>query len=290
MNGNTANTISALMLERYHLGEVTPEEKAALEARLAADEGLARRLAGLERQDAEIREHYPAQERGARHHDSARHHDRHSDGARHHRPHSGVWHPRPRRLVYGISAGIAAALLIAAGLPFLGPRLQGGGGSFNERVKGVAPPHGGAQAELAVYLKRETGAAAVSSGDTAKTFTVHAGDTVQLAYTVSDPSQQYGVIFSIDGRAAVTLHYPYTADGDTALLSGKQAYLDEAYTLDDAPDFEAFFMVVSDAPLSPSAVLRKAGEIAETPDAMTARSAETFRDYEVKSVIIYKSE
>jgi hypothetical protein len=255
--------ISAFLLERYNLGEVVGEEKALVETALAENPGLVERLAELRRSDAEIRSRDFA------------------SGRRFMRSGRGGPLKRPLRPVLW-SLG-AAALVLFVALPFLQARFFSG-----DRIKGSAETM-----ELRVYLKTD--------GETAA-LTDHAilreGNTVQLAYTVDGrpDAGRYGVIFSIDGRSAVTLHYPPVLGADTRLVTGRWTLLEEAYTLDDAPDCEVFFFVVGGEPLDVPVILSSArqfagqfaGQLAGNPEAALERSRSVFKNYEVKTVNLYK--
>jgi hypothetical protein len=112
------------------------------------------------------------------------------------------------------------------------------------------------------------------------------GNTVQLAYMVN--GERYGVILSIDGRSAVTLHYPYGEGQSTQLVSGRRTLLDEAYTLDDAPDYEIFFFIIGDRPLDLGRILGSAKELARNPRTAREGSAALFKGYEVKTFTLRK--
>jgi hypothetical protein len=283
--------VSAFLLERYNIGEVMPEEREAVEKALADDETLAGRLAALRQSDAAIRERYlHAQKEWAA-------------------PGIGCPFParqRPRRRL-PFRAAVAMAIVCIA-IPALwgiaGWRIAGIGDKkplLTDRAKGGAE-HTAALAEtsLAIYLKAADTdirlPRAVSDGK--ERITLREGDTIQLAYTaVPDNANAavYGVIFSIDGRSTLTLHYPSQADGETRLTAGKRTALAEAYTLDDAPRFEAFFMVISSGPLDVNAVLDKARLLAAEaardrfPDEAATASARFFAEFEVKSLVISKA-
>jgi hypothetical protein len=257
--------ISALTLERYNLGEVTGEEKVLVEAALAENTGLAERLAELRRSDAEIRRGFV----------SGRYFIGAGRDGRQKRP--------PRSILWGLGA-VALALFIA--LPFLWVRLSSSGlvGNLEDRIKGSAETM-----ELRVYLKTDGETAAL-----ADQAILREGNTVQLAYTVNGRPDTglYGVIFSIDGRSAVTLHYPPVLGADTRLVTGRWTFLEEAYTLDDAPDCEVFFFVVGGEPLDVPVILNSArqfaGQLAGNPEAALERSRSVFKNYEVKTVNLYK--
>jgi hypothetical protein len=160
--------------------------------------------------------------------------------------------------------------------------------SSQDRAKGAVL----AGAELSLFLK---GGMEIPLADHAL---LGEGDTVQLAYTAST-GERYGVIFSIDGRSLVTMHYPYWKGQSSLLVSGKRTFLEEAYTLDDAPDYEVFVMVVSEEPLDAEAVLRKAQMIAansgfpeiksQDVKSIEDKSRAAFESCEVETVTVLKN-
>jgi hypothetical protein len=247
--------VSVLMLERYNLGEVTGEEKALVEAALAGDAGLAERLGELRRSDADIRRG-PAGLTAA--------------GAKPRRRNRAEG---PRLfLVWGLGA---AALALFTALPLF--RAGQFSGLSGERIKGSADA-----VELRAYLKTE-GEQAVPADQAV----LREGNTVQLAYTVNGEGR-YGVIFSIDGRSAVTLHYPYAPGADTRLVTGKRTLLEESYTLDDAPDYEMFFFVIGDEPLDTPEILDSARYLARNPQTALEQSRSVFEPYELKTLTLRK--
>jgi hypothetical protein len=64
--------------------------------------------------------------------------------------------------------------------------------------------------------------------------------------------------------------------------------LDEAYTLDDAPECEIFFFVISDTPLNVKEILRSASLLARDPGTAVGQSSPVFRNYEVKTITLRK--
>jgi len=104
--------------------------------------------------------------------------------------------------------------------------------------------------QLLVYRKTEDKVEILSDGDKAR-----AGDLLQLAYVSAEES--YGMIFSIDGRGLITLHFPVSKDKSTQLELNKQSSLPNAIELDDAPGFERFFFLTSGSPIDVNAVLIK---------------------------------
>jgi len=255
--------VSTLLLERYHISEVTPEEKILVENALAQDSALAAALADLDRSDRDFWQRY-------------------SPNIRRLRARPLV---RRRPLVWGICA--AAVILIIA-LPLFILR-NTSHATFDDRMKGTSA--GENAAELSVYLKGSAAGNDIKLPDQAG---IQTGNTIQLAYRVQpdDSGERYGVIFSIDGRSSVTLHYPYSLGQNTQLVSGKAVPLDEAYTLDDAPDYEIFFLVIADKPLEVKNVLDTARQlalqIAGKPQEALRRGTAAFKGYELTVLTLRK--
>ena len=260
------------MLERYRLGEMLPGDRKAVEEILAADESLRSRLAALEESDRELRGFMvPLEELGS---------------TRTYTNEKKEFKVRVR--IFRVARSkipivVAAAILLCFFLPvmyYLRVRnalepvngLSVAAGEPNDRAKGTALT----ETELSVYLKSESEfqfsdsetPLADSKSTLAYPAVLHEGNTVQLAYT-APAGDYYGVIFSIDGRAEVTMHYPYRRGQSSRLVSGRKTFLDEAYTLDDAPAYEVFVMVISGEPLDVEAVLLDAQRIAAAADLLS---------------------
>ncbi|MDR0388830.1 MAG: hypothetical protein LBH73_02035 [Spirochaetaceae bacterium] len=270
--------VSQLLLERYKLGELDSAERQRVEELLSGDAGTAARLELLKNQDREIRAAYPLEKvlpeygrSGSGAFSEQRvSPDKRFSFRRFRRP-AGV-SARPAGFPVRAALGALALCAAAALLFFFLPGVQGTGqDAFTDRVKGGA--------ELRVYLK---------SGETplADNVILREGSTVQLAYTSGE--SRYGVIFSIDGRQAVTLHYPYRSDGSTELVQGKRTALEEAYTLDDAPLCEIFFFVSSERPVDVGSVLNNARILAGDPRSARERGTRLFSGYELRTVYVGK--
>lgn len=96
---------------------------------------------------------------------------------------------------------------------------------------------------------------------------VKPNDTIQLRYNAG--GARYGMIASVDGNAVVTLHFPATEAGSTEMAHDTTT-LPDAYTLDDAPKFERFFILTSDQPIDVKATLAALRELAHREDAADA--------------------
>jgi len=255
--------INAFLLERYHIGEVTPEEKFLVEDALARDTELAASLADLDRADRDFWQRFPHV----------------TPNVIRARPLGRLRRPSP--LVWGICAA-AVVLIIVLPLFILKNTSYA---TFDDRIKGSSA--GENSAELSVYLKGRDAKLPDQAG-------IQTGNTIQLAYRVQpeDSGERYGVIFSIDGRSSVTMHYPYSLGQSTQLVAGKAVPLDEAYTLDDAPDYEIFFLVVGDKPLPVNNVLNTARQlalqIAGQPQEALRRGTDAFKDYELTVLTLRK--
>jgi hypothetical protein len=274
---------SAFTLERYSLGELTAEEKDRLESALALEPGLAERLAELRRSGGEILKRYPPeriipriQDRGAS--GNPRRFFRSSGRMDQSGKMDRSGKIKRSRLGPALLAVSAALLMIA--LPSLAAlRNRRSDPALGDRAKGAT--------ELSVYLKPAPGnpgnSADLKLEDEA---VLREGNTIQLAYMVN--GDRYGVILSIDGRSVVTVHYPYGEGQSTRLVSGKRILLDEAYTLDDAPDYELFFFIIGDGPLDVGHILGSARELARNPKTARERSAALFKGYELKTFTLRK--
>ena len=237
-------SVSLFMLERYRLGELYSEDEKAVKDALAMDGELRSRLEALDRSDRELRLRYPAAYFKFK-------------PAISKFPSQESFKPTRPRLIRGIAAAAILCILFPVVYFFHNARANSiatsvaMGNALADRAKGSALTG----AELSLYLKGE------DELPLSNLVELGEGNTVQLAYT-APAGEYYGVIFSIDGRSLVTMHYPYSRGQSSLLVSGKRTFLEEAYTLDDAPDYEVFVFVVSTEPLDADAVQKEAQKIA----------------------------
>ena len=266
--------ISTLMLEQYHLGELGPEARELVRSELAANTELRLRYQGLEDSDRELRQRYPT--------------------LSNFRMFSVISPRRKRYAPSNILKGLCAAALfifvLFPSLYFIRARNSNTEAGFDimessgDRIKGTE-----IKTELSIYLKENPLLSSVNEGLKLPDQTLlMEGNTVQLAYTTPPGAVYYGVIFSIDGRSVVTMHYPYRRGQSPILTAGKRTFLDEAYTLDDAPGFEMFFMVVSQDPLDTEGVLRTAVELAQDQKTVFTKISSAFGNCEVETITIRK--
>lgn len=229
--------MSPLTRERFLLDELDAREQAEVERALDAQERSA-----LVREDAELRAWLFARVAPARFAERIA-----ARAAR------GV---RPRG--WAIPALTAALVLLGLLLVPAEPRTPWPpsavqrGASGLERAKGLVPA-------IHVYRRHAGSAERLDAGAA-----LRAHDLLQLGYVAA--GRKYGVLVSIDGAGQVTLHRPAAPDLDSALEPGSGEHLlSSAYEIDDAPEFERFFWVVSPLPLAPAAVLEAARELAREP-------------------------
>lgn len=227
------------LVERVALDEVPPASR----ARVAADSELAARVAALRDDSAAELAKYPAGPAVAQ--IEAR---------------VAAARATRRRRRYAALAGVigtACVLVVAmrviardASNPETPPVVDAGG----ERVKGaprvVVYRHAGDHPEL---LRED--------------MLVKAGDQLQLRY--KPERAKHGVIASIDGAGEVTLHFPATEQGSTALAKDATS-LPHSYALDDAPRFERFFFVTCDEPIDVIRTLNTLRTFAQRADSATA--------------------
>jgi hypothetical protein len=300
--------ISDLLMERYNLGEVTAQEKQLVEDELKGSncDALGKKLADLKKSDADIKKRFSKEIVFAKISIDANKTTGETGGAEYYTKY-GINNNADKSKIntkfspvfgsyfkYTKFAAFAAAVIILLALPLLASRAgifkssisnSGTEIAFAENPNATERAKGNLQqqlqdSELTLFLKSSN--AAIELENNAK---VKEGDTVQLAYSVQNKC--YGVLFSIDGRGVVTLHYPSESNANnlnpesTELAAGKLTLLEEAYTLDDAPLYETFYFVTSLTPLNTNQVLSKAEIVAET---------KMFNETEVKSINLIKGE
>lgn len=99
------------------------------------------------------------------------------------------------------------------------------------------------QVQLLIHRATGSGVEKLVNGDLAQ-----AGDRLQLGY--GPGGQGYGVIASVDGAGAITVHLPKSKEEGAARLEPKGATLPFSYELDRAPRFERFFLITKAVPFA----------------------------------------
>src|SRR5262249_37147887 len=226
--------IPDILLERYRLKELPPEQAARIEERIRHDAPLCRRLEALDRSDEEIRRSGLLDPLGER--------------VRRSRP------VRRRLKAFGavpaaVAAGTVLALIAVTTTRIKGPATErtdavdsGDRGDRGDRIKGGLTP------SLAVYRRTAEGSETLADGAVARP-----GDLLRVGYRAA--GKRYGGILSIDGRGSVTVHLPPRADRAAALKNDGTVLLDQAYELDDAPQWERFYFITGDMPFAVPSVV-----------------------------------
>jgi len=224
------------LLERVALGELSPAELAAARRRLEQEPDGADRLATLEASNREILEDHPAAEVLA----EVRRREAMREPVK-------VWHPW---MIVAPSLVVAAMALFVF-VDRLGDRVAGQGDPAPReevRLKGLRP-------HLVVYRDGPAGRTPLDDGAAAA-----AGDKLQLAYVAV--GAKHGVLLSIDGAGAVTLHHPADPSSASDIRPEGEVRLPFAIELDAAPGFERFFLLTSSAPIDVATALEAARQVA----------------------------
>lgn len=262
--------IPTWLLERAALGEVPPERADEVREILASDPAERARLAELEASNAEILAALPPAEVAA---EVAR-----RAGTTRGLPvvpvNGQAGRARRRLMVYSSSLAALAGVVVVAvavgrqvGWPG-GPAPSDGAGD-GEVSPGIGDIGEGigedgdtrAKGAPRLLLHRKRGAR-VERLD-ARNDQARSGDRIQISYSAGEAV--HGVILSIDGAGAVTLHYPVAQAASTALRRGRVASLGHSYELDDAPGYERFLFVTSAAPIDVADVVARAEALARDP-------------------------
>ena len=241
--------IPELLIEQLALGEIHPDDEVWLRTHVEPAE-LERRLAGLR----------AANESYASDHDEAEILNAISGRARIAQAQQAQ-QKRSKQTVRYVLPSLAAALCALVWVsqpvsPSVRPSVEQGEGTPSDRhevifVKGLSP-------HLVLYRRLGERADVLSEGARATR-----GDMLQVGYVAADA--KHGVIVSIDGASAVTLHYPDAESASTTLEAKGEHLLQHAYELDAAPAFERFFFVTSDAPIDVAQVLDAARTLSRVP-------------------------
>jgi hypothetical protein len=215
------------MIERLALGELDAATADAVRAQLRAEgrdpEAL---VAALATSNQEILATYRAPEVAAEVRRRAR-----ATGAR------WQWWVGIPAVVVGVAAIV---LTIAFPGPVPGP-VGGDQGSAPLEPTGIKGGPAQPGPHLYVYRHGAAGDQTLANGARAAR-----GDLLQLAYKVKGGG--WVALLSLDGAGKVTVHWPEGGGKAVPLRDASEIRLPSAYELDDAPDFERFFLIRSDAP------------------------------------------
>ena len=142
------------------------------------------------------------------------------------------------------------------------------------RSKGLTP-------ELSVYIEENNSPAELFNNDF-----VSESDLIQLTYNAA--GNRYGVIFSIDGRGVITLHYPEDKNSTPLINPNGSHALPFSYELDDAPGFERFFFISSKQEFDIDTILKSAESIIKFGSAATIEKLELTAEFDQQTIILKK--
>ena len=231
------NNISDLKLEQWLLGELSTEEAARIAAALEKDELLRARVDTMKEQSQDLLKRHPPEpflvELNRKIHlQNAQERQRDSN-----RPSSFYW-----RIGAGTLA-VATALLIA--LPLSNPTNES---NLDDPKPGNGYRTKGETLHLMAHLIEEGKQKPLSNGDV-----LQQGDRIQLS--IQQAKGRSFFIFSIDGNGVTSVHYPLHESPD--LEQSDFFSLPTSYRLDDAPDFEHFYLLSSPRVLNKEDALSK---------------------------------
>ena len=230
MNEHGQTPISDLTLERFLLSELPIAEQRRISERLQSDDVLRQRIEDLRTSNQAIFDEAPPATM-ARRLEKRMSDSESSDTA----PWSRWWIP---------TVAVAAALVIFVPNVLQWPDDLGSGYTG---IKGQTP-------HLVLYKQIDERAERLEDGAT-----VSEGDLIKIVCV--SPDEGYGVIFSIDGRDSLMLH---RADRWVSfkLVTEKPDTLGFSYQLDDAPEYERFYLVTAEQPFHVVPILKRARQAA----------------------------
>jgi anti-sigma factor RsiW len=225
-------------IEGFVLGELPPAEQEALARAVAEDRALRARVEAIEASNRAILAAHPARVAASVIRERIAPAPRHA--------------PWARRLAIVAAASVT---VVGVGLGLMRMREARVDVPAETRIKGLRP-------HLEVFRQTPAGIEPLAEGAIARE-----GDLVQLTYQAA--GRRFGVIVSIDGRGAVTVHHPRESRQAARLAPGEAARLSSAYRLDDAPGWERFVLVTAERPFEVASVVDAAARLAGTGAAGT---------------------
>lgn len=262
--------ISEYYLERYILGELPEDEREEIRRLASKKPELQAALNEMKSSNRKILELYPP------HTIKANLLTQLSKTSK--KPHS--W-----KITFTICSAAAALLILFLIFPVIRHKSVGlFSGSEKEvtLVKGI-PRVNLFQTQLLVYRKIQDQVELLKDGETAR-----AGDLLQLAYVSAE--ETYGIILSVDGKGLLTLHYPENRGESNKLEKNKQFLLPNAIELDNAPDFERFFFLISENPFNVERVMQRVRNAAKNLEKIKEQDLDLPENFIQYSVLILKGE
>jgi hypothetical protein len=235
--------VPALLVEQLALGELDEGRAARVRAELGPDDALARQR--IEASDREILADYPPERVAAD--------IRRKLAQTPNRAPSRAWIPWVLAPTMVAAAALLWVVVRDDESPTLATHVENLDEPEQTRIKGGVEPH------LVIDRRTAAGHERLVTGQL-----VRSGDLLQVSYVPAGRRQ--GVIVSIDGAGAVTLHHPEASGASPTLADATEVPLAHSYELDDAPGFERFVFVTRDGqPPTVDEVMRAAERLAEDP-------------------------
>lgn len=272
-------SVSDYTLERYVLGELDEEDGAKVDLEASRNPAIRQALRDIDDSNRDILTRYPP--------DAVKAEllKRLEDAENTLRPRQ-----RPSRFssstrLFALVGAAAAALVL---ILFILPGLDNPGGLPAGSREDLAIVKGDThidltETQLLIYRQNRASVEVLADGALART-----GDLLQLAYVAAD--DPFGMILSIDGRGTVTLHLPLAGHRAEALHLNKKALLPLAIELDDAPEFERFFLITAAAPFSIEDILEKAKALTRNPGRVKHGELDLPESMKQYSILILKGE
>lgn len=223
------------LLERYILKELPQKKMRELDKLVSGNPELKRKIDELARDNEIILRQYPPEKTVP---EISRRFMKEKNSPRSEKSAVSI-----KKVLYLPAAMLTAALLFWVILPVIrqstdAPVFR----SETTRIKGTG-------AALFLYRLKDSRIELLGNNSTARQH-----DLIQIGYL---SEESHGMIFSVDGRGALTLHLP--EKGSSAKLTvNRKVLLKKSYELDDAPLFEKFYLVTSGKALNADSVLARA--------------------------------
>ena len=217
--------IPDLLLERFVLGELPQSQMKEISLRAENDPQLQSRIDAILKSNEEILDELPPEKFS----ESLQGKLEQNEPANQARPQNVIGFPKTWM------GAIAALVIIGILSPVLYRMSIDPQSTSGDRIKG-------GPTQLYVYRKNMDQKERLQPGSMAE-----AGDRIQLAYTAPGG---YGAVFSVDGNGVVTRHHPLEGEQAVKLETGGIHPLEVSYELDDAPDFERFYLMVAKSPFN----------------------------------------
>lgn len=264
----TNRQIKAWILERYLLGELPPSRMEEITLLAKENPDIKKEIDQIKQAGAEILKKHPPETMLP---EILR---RYKENSRQARLREKAGPIIRKRLLYATPV-LAFALLLLF-IVFV----KDGTTPNNTRIKGEESLDF-TKTQIIIYKKTNNKIELLNKREQAK-----AGDLLQLAYVPA--GKRYGVIFSIDGKGVVTLHYPQNRSDSSILKQEKKNLLLSAYELDNAPDFERFFFITAMTEIAVQSMINKAEALALSPSSAKARNLELPESYNQFSILLTK--